>query len=447
MLSAHAQSRQRVRIFLWIILGLVVFAVGFSAVYRAAWDDIQRTDYTVYTAAGQAVLDHTDIYRAHNARGWSYVYPPPFALLLAPLARLPGTLGALLWYLLEIGSLVATSWMAVFMLKRDIPDHHKDLLYALPILSLATLLVSGAMRCQASGFMIALMVAAFHWHFRGKPVFAGLSLAAATVLKVFPITLLLYFIARRQWRTVMVTLGGIVLLMLLPALFWGWHTNLDMIARWTDVVGRTALISNPGRALASPLFGQLLDAYKPRNQSLEALLLSASLSPALVKYGVVLCATLMMAAMLLASKAVVDTTTELALASAFMVWTLLVPPVSETHYFGALIMPITTLLGLILYGSLDRHRQRWGIITLGAVMIGVMFLIGWETTAVLRPLCLASLLLWGVLTGFVVRYRPLALMNAALHDRAGLEGADNAPVAAVPVIDHPDHTAEAERRD
>lgn len=410
MIPVSTMSSHSLRKVLWIVFAVMVISVGISTVYRAAWDDIQRTDYTVYTAAGQAVLDHTDIYAAHNARGWNYVYPPPFALLLAPLAKLPGTVGSLLWYLLEVVSMIATSAMAVVMLERDIPDHHRNIVYAVPLLSLCTLLVSGTMRCQASAFMIVLMVASFHWHFRGKPTLAGLSLAAAAVLKVFPLALLLYFVVRRQWRTVLATVGGIVVLtLLLPSLFWGWQHNIDIFARWLELVGRTALMANTDIAHSSPLFSQLLDAAKPRNQSLESLFLSASMAPTVTKLSVAAIATLMLGAMTWASARVSDRSGELALASAFMIWSLLIPPVSETHYFGALVMPLTTVLGMILYGSLDERRQRLSISLLAASMISVMCLIGFNSTALIRPLCLASLALWGVLMALLMRNPALAV--------------------------------------
>lgn len=398
------RAPDRVRSALWIILGLVIVVVGFSTVYRAAWDDIERTDYTVYTAAAGAVLHGTDIYAAHNARGWNYVYPPPFALLVTPLTWLPQSLGALIWYVLEVLCIGATSLMSVAMLGRKIPDRHRNLLYALPLFSLCTLIVSGVMRCQASEFMIMFMVATFYWHFRGRPVLAGSSLAVAIVLKVFPVVLLLYFVARRQWRAVIAALGGVaVLMVLLPSLYWGWQTNIDNIEHFAEAVGRPAIMSDADRAKATPLYDQLLDAHKSRNQSLEALFLSANASPIVVRFGVGLIAAAMLVIMLSAAWVVTNRDSELALASAFMVWCLLIPPVSETHYFAALIMPLTVLLGLALYGDFNAQRQRLAIVVMGVVMMSVMVLIGWEKTELMRPLCLASLAMWGVLIVSVVR--------------------------------------------
>src|SRR5262245_38685895 len=43
-----------------------------------------RTDFTVYTEAGAAFFDGRDPYRVTNPRGWGYLYPPLFAMLVAP---------------------------------------------------------------------------------------------------------------------------------------------------------------------------------------------------------------------------------------------------------------------------------------------------------------------------------------------------------------------------
>ena len=99
------------RLVLWAIAVAVVIGLGCSTVYRAGpftfgkcdWGSkVHRTDFTVYTAAGQAVQDGTDIYAARNLRGWAYVYPPPFAILMVPFARLPLFWSAMLCYVLSL---------------------------------------------------------------------------------------------------------------------------------------------------------------------------------------------------------------------------------------------------------------------------------------------------------------------------------------------------------
>ncbi|HVG94578.1 MAG TPA: hypothetical protein VND21_09030, partial [Planctomycetota bacterium] len=64
-----------------------------------------RTDFTVYTAASEAVWSGEDPYEARSPRGWRYVYPPLLAILFRPLLELPVEDAAFLWYLLSVGAL------------------------------------------------------------------------------------------------------------------------------------------------------------------------------------------------------------------------------------------------------------------------------------------------------------------------------------------------------
>ena len=136
-------------------LALFAFVViGYFTVYRAAWSPTERTDYTVYLAAGQAVLDGVNIYEVQSARGWNYVYPPPFALLLPIFALMPKILGAIIWYLLSVFSILAGIEMSVRMLEMATNrSYDRHVLYAWVLILLAVVLVGGTMRCQASEFM------------------------------------------------------------------------------------------------------------------------------------------------------------------------------------------------------------------------------------------------------------------------------------------------------
>lgn len=98
-----------------IVVIIFLVALGYSTINRAAWLPTERTDYTIYRAAGQAVLDNTNLYEAHNSRGWHYVYPPPFAILMVPFAKMPIALGSFFWYLISITGLASALVMSVRM--------------------------------------------------------------------------------------------------------------------------------------------------------------------------------------------------------------------------------------------------------------------------------------------------------------------------------------------
>src|SRR5271166_4215671 len=66
--------------------------------------EAHRTDFTVFTEAGAALFDGRNLYRVTNPRGWYYLYPPLFALLVSPLSFLDSRSQVFIWYLISIAS-------------------------------------------------------------------------------------------------------------------------------------------------------------------------------------------------------------------------------------------------------------------------------------------------------------------------------------------------------
>ncbi|HSZ10628.1 MAG TPA: hypothetical protein VK759_00535, partial [Rhizomicrobium sp.] len=67
--------------FAWITL----FRAGPYGAPGHQWGSpAHRTDFTVYRDAAAAVLHGQDPYVIRNARGWAYVYPPPYSIAMIP---------------------------------------------------------------------------------------------------------------------------------------------------------------------------------------------------------------------------------------------------------------------------------------------------------------------------------------------------------------------------
>jgi len=60
------------------------------------------TDFTVFTEAGAAFFDGRDPYRVTNPRGWHYLYPPLFALLVSPLVSLDSKSQVVVWFVVSL---------------------------------------------------------------------------------------------------------------------------------------------------------------------------------------------------------------------------------------------------------------------------------------------------------------------------------------------------------
>ncbi|MBN2581000.1 MAG: DUF2029 domain-containing protein [Pirellulales bacterium] len=61
-----------------------------------------KTDLTVYTEAGAAFFDGREPYEVSNIRGWTYLYPPLLAVLLAPLHYLPTQEQVTVWFFISV---------------------------------------------------------------------------------------------------------------------------------------------------------------------------------------------------------------------------------------------------------------------------------------------------------------------------------------------------------
>ena len=92
----------------WLILLLAAATVwGFLDVRRRGYPhperpEEHRTDFTVYTEAGAAFFDGRNPYEVANPRGWTYLYPPLFALLVAPLHPLQMQNQVMVWFFLSL---------------------------------------------------------------------------------------------------------------------------------------------------------------------------------------------------------------------------------------------------------------------------------------------------------------------------------------------------------
>lgn len=233
---------------------------------RPGHPEVHRTDFTVFTEAGSAFFDGRDPYRVTNARGWYYLYPPLFALMVAPLGVLDTQSQVLVWFWVSI----ALGFGCYFEARR---------LWAM--LTAGT----GSARDRSIGrglgvcVALAVTIPAFECLQRGQlgvalvyPLLLGLRLVleargrravwlggvvlawpvAVKLLPALPVACLV----AQQWTgalarrrdpessetgkaaalTAGVACGGLLWLLLVPAAFLGWDGNLGHLRTWVRKV-------------------------------------------------------------------------------------------------------------------------------------------------------------------------------------------------------------------
>jgi hypothetical protein len=255
-----------------LVVGFTVW--GYVDVSRrgridGAHPEYHRTDFTVFTEAGAAFFDGRDPYRVTNPRGWSYIYPPLFALMMAPLSVLDTRAQVTIWYAVS----VALGFGCYFESRRlwrllGAPrgggggGGHQGLgLWAGGCAGLAVAMP--AFHCLQHGQVaIALLyplLLGFRLTLGGRSWWAwwlgGVVLAWPVVVKVIP-ALPVGFLLAQHWasalasgrprapgargRAASVTLGvafgGLLFALAVPAACIGWGENLRQLQTWSRKV-------------------------------------------------------------------------------------------------------------------------------------------------------------------------------------------------------------------
>lgn len=186
------------------LLALVMAVWGLVDVQRRAkvlegHPRVHKTDFTVYTEAGAAFFDGRDPYAVANPRGWKYLYPPLFAMTMAPLHPLPLRVQVLVWFALSVWMTWGCFKECLRILRAAIPGPAwPGSLYAGPMWIVWLAVAAAALpalnclqRGQVSIFKAYLLLLGFRLLIESRrPLSAfvgGIVLALPIVLKVTPL--------------------------------------------------------------------------------------------------------------------------------------------------------------------------------------------------------------------------------------------------------------------
>jgi hypothetical protein len=159
-----------------------------------------NTDFTVYTEAGAAFFDGRPPYEVTNPRGWTYLYPPLFAILVAPLHVLPMQDQVMVWFVISLflcwGCVYESArTLAYLRAKDDYLSAHYTAWY--PWLGIAAVLAAAlpTLNCLQRGqvgilklYLLALgLRLVISSTTRWMRLLGGIVLAMPIVLKVLPL--------------------------------------------------------------------------------------------------------------------------------------------------------------------------------------------------------------------------------------------------------------------
>ena len=250
---------------------------------------IHKTDLTVYTEAGAAFFDGRKPYEVTNPRGWGYLYPPPFAMLMAPLHALPTRAQTLVWFALSVAMAYGCYSESVRIARVVMPAGMENAVFGPVPLWLGWTAVAAAalpalnclQRGQVGVAKLYLLLLGFRLCIESttllRSAMAGLVLALPIALKITPLVPVGFLVCQQwagawlsRWRAADlrrsgslaggVALGLVLTLLLLPAAAVGWRANLKHLETWSrSLTQRMNDIAEDNPAG---------DSSSPRNQSL-----------------------------------------------------------------------------------------------------------------------------------------------------------------------------------
>lgn len=239
---AHPRRRE------WLAIAAVA-AVTLLFLPMVVWKvvGLGHGDTQVFFRAGWAVWTGYPLYQITDHHGWTYHYPPTFALFMGPFANplpghpqplwaLPFPAALVVWYLINAACLMLALhvWGNALERYRSIKVRPGFLQGAWglrigPLLALLPFVGDGLARGQPAPVLLLLIVLFLALYVEGPLASSSFAFALAVTIKVFPLVLAVLPFMRRDWKFMLwASAWGIVLLIGLPIVCLGAAATFDL---------------------------------------------------------------------------------------------------------------------------------------------------------------------------------------------------------------------------
>lgn len=227
MEEGRIRTEKRKRIIWYSLLSIFVVILSFRAVYKSGAFRDEKTecnDFAVFYSASTALLKGGNPYYTASPEGRRYYYPPTFALILAPPARLGFDYAFILYLLMQMTASVVLIHLSFQLLPND---RRNPLLLFLLLLFLWRAFDSDFANGQINTAIAALALGGLYLVFIGERSVAGALLLALSIsFKLYTAPLTLAFLPQGKWRAFLWTLLGIgIFVVILPSAFVGAERN------------------------------------------------------------------------------------------------------------------------------------------------------------------------------------------------------------------------------
>jgi alpha-1,2-mannosyltransferase len=276
-------------------------------------------------------------------------HPPTAVVLALPLARLPYYEAWLWWNVASLAALTTGLWLLLG--RRGLNAAPLAWVPFFLLVLSSNSLKEQVQQGQLNGWLLLLLTGAWLGDRKGRSWSSGACIGAAAAIKLFPGFLILYCIARRDWKACLAAAGSWAALSLLTGLTLGWSACRDYVTVVLPTLGQFR-----GSWLNASLVGFWTKLLAGKPDQIEPLFAA----PGLAQLAIVITAALIVAAVFWTAWVAKS---QQARDVAFAVTTigmLLVSPITWDHYF-LLLLPAIAILWQA-QGEAGKNRALLGIL-------------------------------------------------------------------------------------
>jgi len=200
-------------------------------------------DFEVNYTAGKRLTWGETLYRVTDEH-YMFKYPPPAAILYAPLSYLPLDLAKAVWYIVVI-----LSSATIIGLSRNLfPEDKRPVRWTLflPFLVLARYFLREIELGQINALNTALLLTMTVFLIRSEKrhtlkleAASGILWGTAVALKPYALIFFPYFILRKKTVPLLSGLLSICLFFTAPALYYGWNGNREVFKEWIATLSQS----------------------------------------------------------------------------------------------------------------------------------------------------------------------------------------------------------------
>lgn len=158
----------------------------------------------------------------------AFLYPPPLAYLLQPLALLGHAQGQLIWFGLNCVALAGLVALCVRLSGSALARRYWGVVVLGTVIAPPTRL---CLQLGQLGILLALLIVGGYALARRRAALSGVLLAIASIIKLYPALLALYYALRRRWSVFWWAIVGGSLLFALSLLIYGVEPYLGYVRK------------------------------------------------------------------------------------------------------------------------------------------------------------------------------------------------------------------------